>query len=495
MLRYTVGTALLELPAFALAHVLAPRLGYPADGFSAPYQFMIYLGGLLFSLAGLYYLRRLLLFYYSDPVTAIVLLLLVAGTNYLNYAGIEVGMTHSWLFTLYVLILLNTHYYYNSLRLRYALRLGVLVGLVTLIRPPELISGLIPLLWGMERLSVKALRERISFWYRQKKALTLAFALAIAIISLQLFYWKYASGKWLLYTYRDQGFSWFSPYFKQYALNWQTGWLIYTPMMWLVLPGIILFWRNGRNKVALLILIVLNYYIVAAWNAWEYGGRAMIQGYPLLLFPIATFIQYLHRKKSGLLLLAPLLLFFLYFNLWWTYQAHKGDLTNSAPTNWLYFKTTVLRFHAATEVQLLRDNEETYLKAVQQPGLLYSDSAQQLSRTIVVAGDRADSVLIPLRPSGYTWLRAQATVHIPQKEWNVWKMTLFCIRLKKNGHTEKEQRIRVQRLLAEGETKALSLDIRTEGIDYDTAELFFRNENNGPLPCTISNLRLIAFNR
>src|ERR1041385_7832573 len=41
IIRYTMGTAMLESPFFFLAHVVAPLLGYPQDGFSAPYQYCI----------------------------------------------------------------------------------------------------------------------------------------------------------------------------------------------------------------------------------------------------------------------------------------------------------------------------------------------------------------------------------------------------------------------------------------------------------------------
>ena len=29
---------------------------------------------------------------------------------------------------------------------------------------------------------------------------------------IQLAYWKYASGEWLVYSYEDQGFSWLKPH-------------------------------------------------------------------------------------------------------------------------------------------------------------------------------------------------------------------------------------------------------------------------------------------
>ena len=53
VLKYTMGTALLESPGFFIAHTLAKPLGYDADGFSKPYQFMAYLSSIIFALLGL----------------------------------------------------------------------------------------------------------------------------------------------------------------------------------------------------------------------------------------------------------------------------------------------------------------------------------------------------------------------------------------------------------------------------------------------------------
>ncbi|MBX9449463.1 MAG: hypothetical protein KL787_07000 [Taibaiella sp.] len=64
-------------------------------------------------------------------------------------------MTHSWLFTLYVLLILNTHHFYAGPQKKYILRIGVLIGLLALVRPPEIISVLIPVLWGIDNLFEK----------------------------------------------------------------------------------------------------------------------------------------------------------------------------------------------------------------------------------------------------------------------------------------------------------------------------------------------------
>lgn len=495
VIRYTLGTALLEAPFFFIAHIVAKPLGYPADGFSRPYQFMIYLGGILFALLGLWYLRKLLLHYYSDKVTAIVLLLLVFGTNYLNYAGIDTGMTHGWLFTMYVLILWNTHLYYHTLRKKYILWVGALIGLTALIRPPEIISVLIPLLWGMEKISKKAFADKFLFLKKHIQPITAAAAIGLLIISLQFIYWKYATGEWFVYTYQNQGFSWLAPHFKQYSLNYQSGWLIYTPMMFLVFPALITFIRFGKNKIAILTLIVINYYIVAAWDLWEYGGRAMVQNYPLLLLVIASFIQYLLEKKWRFVIGLPFLLVFAYFNIWWTYQAHKGTIIGSVPATSAYYWNTIFRYNVPIELQKLRDNKDLYLKEVKEPVTLYTSQSRTDSRLpATIVNDHQESFSIEAPTKKYKWIRASTDFHIDQKEWNVWFMTLFTLRFKKGNEIIRENNIRIQRFLNDNETKNITIDAKVRSDDYDHIELVFRNDNNGSLPCVIDNIKVIGFN-
>ena len=204
VLKYTSGMALMYLPFFLAGHAAAIIGGYPRDGFSLPYQLAIQVGGFLVSILGLWYLRKLLLLYYKDGIVALAMLLLVIGTNYTNVAFIDSGMSHGWLFTIYVFILLNTRQLYATFQIKYALMVGLLIGLATLARPTEAMSCLIPLLWRLESLSVQEIKRHFRVIFSQLKLLTIAICCAAAVVSIQLAYWKYTSGHWLVYSYGDQ---------------------------------------------------------------------------------------------------------------------------------------------------------------------------------------------------------------------------------------------------------------------------------------------------
>lgn len=497
VMKYTLGMAIMETPWFLIAHNIAQSLGYEPDGFSRPYQFMIYLGGILFAILGVIMLRKLLSYFYSPTVVTITIVLLVFGTNYLNYAGIDVGMTHTWLFTLYVLVMYYSHNFYQSGKSKYIIYLGITIGITGLIRPPEVIAIFIPLLWGLQKVSITTFKERIQNLKPYLASLIVAIAIAAGILSLQFIYWKYASGSWFVYSYGNQGFSWLRPHLKLYAFNFQCGWLIYTPLMFFAILGIIPFIKNGQNKVAILTLIALNYYIVAAWDMWDYGGRAMIQNYPILIFPLASLWQWTIRQTWSLIILAPTTLIASYANLWWTYQAHGGGLIGDVPTNKTYYFKTLFRYDLPREYQKIRDNEDTYLSTVKRPVTLYtSDSTTFKGKPSITIVDTLtftkQILIVPERK--YKWIRAYADFSIKEKDWNVWYMTQFFITIKYKGNVLKSNQIRIQRIMEANTQKNICVDTYIGDHIFDEAELHFRNDNAGRIPCKISNIHIIGFN-
>ncbi len=323
VMKYPMGQALQFLPWFGIANILAEPLGYPADGFSKPYQAAVSWGSLLVALLGLWFLRRNLLFYFSDRSTAVVLICLVFGTNYLEYSAVTGAMTHNWLFTLYSLLIFSTIQFYRKPSFAYAAAIGLLVGWATLTRPTEIISVLIPSLWGVG--SRQALRGRVLLFKKHFPKIAFAAVLAAAVIFLQAAYWKYATGEWIVYSYQEQGFSWLKPHLSDVLFSARAGWLVYSPMMLFAVAG--LFWLSRINTAsspdargvatdatvngatpplpsgegagllpAVLIYCLTALYITSAWDIWWYGGslgqRAMVQAYPMWAFALAAFVEW-----------------------------------------------------------------------------------------------------------------------------------------------------------------------------------------------------------
>lgn len=295
VMKYTCGLAVLFTPFFWLGHWAAAAWHYPQDGFSEPYQIAIAFGSLLYALLGLAIIRRVLLHFCSDAVVAIVLLLLVMGSNYLQYSIYDAAMPHNFLFTLYALLLLCTLQWHRQPRRWLAAAIGLLLGLMVLIRPSEAVAIIIPLLWGVH--SRTALRQKISLLRSRWQDVVLLGICGLIGVLPQLLYWKWATGDFVVYSYEEQGFSFLRPHLFQVLFSFRKGWLTYTPLMVLPLVGIIVLWRRNRGIAApVLGYFLLNIWVVSAWDIWWYGGsigqRALVQSYAVLSIPLAYFLSW-----------------------------------------------------------------------------------------------------------------------------------------------------------------------------------------------------------
>ncbi len=294
--KYTGGLALLWTPFFFLGHWAAGALDYPQDGFSAPYQVAIAFGGLLFALLGLGLLRRVLLRFFSDVVTTLVLVLLVLGSNYFQYAVFDAAMAHNYLFTSYALLLWLTICWHERPGRGTALAIGLTLGLLVLIRPSEAVALVIPLLWGVG--SVAAGRAKLArLRQRWPDVLLLALGGVLGVLP-QALYWHWATGHFLFYSYGDQHFSFLRPHIWEVLFSFRKGWLLYSPLLLLPLAGLAVLWRQQRAlAVPVLAFVVLNLWVVSAWDIWWYGGsigqRALVQSYAVLALPWGTAVAWL----------------------------------------------------------------------------------------------------------------------------------------------------------------------------------------------------------
>jgi hypothetical protein len=461
VMKYTMGQAVMFSPWFFAAHIIAQFTKYPADGFSFPYQFCISLGLVLYAFLGLFMLRKTLLLFFPDNIAAISLLVITAATNYLNYAAIDGGMTHNTLFTLYSVLLFATVKLFETARLRFFIAVGFVAGLLTLSRPTEIICLLIPALWGIR--SVTDLKNRkifIATHYKYFFALTGCFLL---VLLPQFVYWKWTSGNWFIYTYGREGFDWLHPHFVNGLTSYRSGWLIYTPVMTLSLFGFIFLHRNYRFVFwSAIIFSACFLYTCFSWREWWYGAslgqRAIIQAYPVFCLPLAALFDAILKKNKWLLtgLTACFIVTCAAYNLWLTYQAHRGGLFAADQTTRSYFWATLGRSHVSKETITLLDNEEIFYGDTNGSIKIFSDTLQyRLNKDAQSTGDFFFTV-----DSEKKWLRARAVFTTPQKEWDLWKMPQFNLKFYHDTDPNplKVNFIRVSRVLGDGETAMLHFD-------------------------------------
>jgi hypothetical protein len=324
ILRMTMGMAILWIPFFLGAHAMAHLLGVSTLGYSWPYSFSIFLATLFYLFLGMFFLRKLLLRYFTDITTAIVLIMVVMATNMMFYVIAEPGMTHVYNFGLITafiylslkwieIIEINSEKKSGHKQIKpfvYSILLGLLAGIIVLIRPVNIIVLLFPALIGVTSFSVFFKRIRQN-WI----LIFLAGTAAFLVILPQMLYWKAQTGHFIFNSYMDQGkFFFLEPQIINGLFSYRKGWLIYTPVMILAIVGF--FWlRKYASNLFLPILIftVINIYMVYSWWCWWYGGsygsRPMIDMYGIMAIPMATILEKMLSGKIRLKSIAAVLLF------------------------------------------------------------------------------------------------------------------------------------------------------------------------------------------
>ncbi|MEX2483012.1 MAG: hypothetical protein WED10_00530 [Brumimicrobium sp.] len=326
--KYLGGVALLEIPFFAIGHLVASNSDYPTDGFSAPYQYAIIWGAVFWFLLGLWYLRKVLLVYFSETITALTLILVVGATNLLQYVSVDGAMSHSFIFPLYALLLWWTIQWHKNPKRKFAFAIGLIIGIATISRPTEFIMIFIPILWSLEKNG--SLKTKWQLVRKHRSHILFAVLGGLIGVFPQLLYWKIASGDWIY----NVGSKWFflNPWWRV-LFGFEKGWFVYTPIAIFFILGLF-FLKEKPFRKAIIVFTLLNIWIIISWSDWQYGAsystRALTQSYPILALPLATFLQRILTKKwSPIILLASAYLIFVNLFQIWQYNAgiiHYRDM-------------------------------------------------------------------------------------------------------------------------------------------------------------------------
>lgn len=345
VMKYTMGWSIVYSPFFFIGHIIALITDYPADGFSAPYQISIFIGSIFYTLIGVWVFSKILIHFFKQRVAIIVLLLTVLGTNYLFHNTMygQNSMTHNVLFTFYALVVWCTILWYRHKKIKHIILLGIVCGLMILIRPTEIVCLLIPLFWPDK--TINSLKDRISFFKLYKKHI-ISFACIVVLVGLpQLIYWKLVTGQFFYTDYGNagEGLDFFSPHTIDVLFSFRKGWFVYTPLMLIASAGFIVLYRKDKKHfVPLFLFFILNLYLVSSWSCWWYASsfsqRALIPSLVIMAIPLGYFLQALLKsnlttKVSVSVLIGALVL----LNIFQTIQFHKGVLPGDRITKDYYF--------------------------------------------------------------------------------------------------------------------------------------------------------------
>lgn len=306
--KYPIGVALLEAPFFFLAHWATKMTKqYPADGFSAYYRLSICLTTILCAVLGLWAQRNFLRRHFNDGVVASTLLLIALGTNLFSYTVYDAGMSHAFSFMLFSVFVNLTDLWYRKHNNISLYLLGLVLGLIVIVRPTNILIILVALLWTAQ--SAESFKRETALLAKRGGNLLLAAACFVAVVMIQLSYWRYVTGDWVHYSYQEEGFNFLKPEIWNGLFSYRKGWFIYTPLAFISILGFIVLWRKHRQFfVPLTIFMLLQIYVVFSWHQWWYGGsfgcRALIESFAILSVPLAALITWVGTRQLWLKALA-----------------------------------------------------------------------------------------------------------------------------------------------------------------------------------------------
>lgn len=340
-----VGVSLLLLPFFLIGFVWANLGGYEINGISEPFQKMVSLGALFYAIAGLYFIRKLLLrLDYSEKNIALTLLFVFFGTHLLNYSINEPSMSHVYSFSLIAAFMYSSYRVFNTYKVKYFIFSGLLLGLIFLVRPSNIIILFIVPLWSSSWGEFIYRMKDILF--DNKLKMFYAGTLFKLTASIQSLVWFFQNGKFMQWTYKDNGMYFFNPSPIKMLFGFNSGLFIYTPICLVLLLGLAPLYKEQRYQFFVLSgFILFTIYILSSHWAYTYFDglsiRAMVDFLPVFALTGVVLFKKLSELKWKSLSLSAVSLTAV-FNLLFCYQ-YKAGIIPPAGMNFEKFKYVLFK--------------------------------------------------------------------------------------------------------------------------------------------------------
>lgn len=296
--KYFVGTSVCISPFFAITHQYTKTSTYERNGYSYPYEVSIAVAAFCFLIGGITALYFFLRSYHlSIFATLSAISLLVFGTNLKYYTLFEPAFSHIYSFGVIALFIWSCRKYVITKKTFFLCLFSLLLGLITIIRPVNLLVILIiPFLYP----DFTAFKNDFMTLFRKNQLLKTGFALLLflLVISLQFLNIHQQYGIWRFSGYTEEGFdNLLSPEIMNVLFSFQKGLFIYTPAMILCVIGLFKLYKKQRYLFwGWLFFFFIFTYITSSWWNWYYGGslgmRPYVDIYAVMIIPFAFLFHY-----------------------------------------------------------------------------------------------------------------------------------------------------------------------------------------------------------
>ena len=368
VIKTTMGMSVLYFPFFIISHIYSlVNDKVVANGFSKPYEIGLTFSSIFYMMIGLFFLAKVLSSIYDEKKVSILLFLVFLGTNLFYYATTEPCMSHVYTFSLASVFMYITMKIYEKNNWKFFIFLGLIYGLLFLVRPTNILFILAFLLYKIESFS--SLNKRLYWLIQHYKNLAISIVISVLIGSVQFFYWKWATGNWFFNSYVGEQFYFNQPRIIEFLFSYRKGWLVYTPIFIFSFLGLYkMYVRKNPWFFSILIMLPVLVYLFSSWWCWWFGGgfgmRPMIDYYPLLIIPLGEILSTKISYKKYILNF--ILAGFVSLNLFQTLQRRNLVIhwdSMSKESYWAFFTTIKMKNAQDWERQKILLNAPDYNKA------------------------------------------------------------------------------------------------------------------------------------
>lgn len=293
--KYPCGTALLQLPFFTATLLTTKLNGHDQDGYQSPFQKTIFHAAITYLFLCLFFLKKTLrLFDIKTYVIIIMQILLVFATPVVHYANADAGYSHIYsLFAITAFMYFVTSYFRKK-KTRDFLVACALFGLILILRQINIIIILlVPFLAG----SFNDLKYGVVHILKKPALLAIGLLVTVAVFSVQSFLWYAQTGHLLVYSYQGEKFNFMAPQFFKILFSFQKGLFVYTPILFLSIPGSIwlIIKRSYYLAIAWLAFFLILTYVLSSWYCWYYGAsfglRAFVDYFSVFIILMALMLN------------------------------------------------------------------------------------------------------------------------------------------------------------------------------------------------------------
>lgn len=321
--KYFAGTAVMKMPFFVGAHLVAKSSDkHAADGYSKIYQRGIYHAALVYALLGLMFLRfSLRNFGIHNWWIFWIQVAVLFASSLSNYIVMDASFSHVYSFALISIwsyLILS----FDPMKPHKLIWIALILGLVVLIRPINIIIvAFVPFLLV---LAGKKLQD-LSLLFSHRKMLLLAGLCFSLIVAIQPIIWYLQTGQFVVRSYGNESFNFLDPHLMDFLFSYRKGLFVYAPIFFVFVVLGIGTWMIKKSWLKIVLFVspfLALVYVLSSWWYWSYGhsygSRVMIDFYTFLILASVPFFSKARVFVKWLTL--PIISFAAYLALVQTFQ-------------------------------------------------------------------------------------------------------------------------------------------------------------------------------